>query len=167
MSVVCFQPNDAPVEGAGNSRGAHVTQATPCWHYSHAGSSWESSPGYPTPQQRGVRHSEHPFDNHPLISWAGSVVEIPGLRFADQVKGYIRRFRLCISHHSPEPCSNTKNIGRKPTAKGASCNWNQQWWLMQNTCFLSCQDPGVGNTNFYHILNRGMSKQNCFRSMVI
>lgn len=63
MSLVCFQPNDAPVEGAGNSRGAYVTQATPCWHYDHAGSSWESSPGYPTPQQGG-KDTQHCFDSH-------------------------------------------------------------------------------------------------------
>lgn len=120
MSVVCFQPNDAPVEGAGNSRGAYVTEATPCWHYDHAGSSWESSPGYPTPQQRGVRQNR--FDSHPLISWAGSGMEVPELQIADQVKGWMRRLRLCINHHSPEPSSNTPNIGRKPIAKGASCN---------------------------------------------
>lgn len=38
--------------GAGNSRGAYVTQATPWSHYDHAGSSWESSPGYPTAAER-------------------------------------------------------------------------------------------------------------------
>lgn len=155
------------MEGARNSRGAYVTQATPCWHYDHASSSWESSPGYPTPQQRGVRHSEHRFDSHPLISWAGSGMEVPGLHIAEQVKGHIRRLSLCINHHSPQPSSNTHSIGRSPVTKGASFNWNQQWWMMQNTCFLSCQDPRVGNTNFYHSLSKDMSKQNSFRSMVI
>lgn len=83
MSLVCFQPNDAPVEGAGNSRGAYVTQATSCWHYDHAGSSWESSPGYPTPQQGG-KDTQHCFDSHPLISWAGSGMKVPGLQLVDQ-----------------------------------------------------------------------------------
>lgn len=86
MSVVCFQPSDAPV----GVQGIHVE------HMSHkplhAGiTTMQALPGRAhrvTQQQlRGVRHSEHHFGSHPLISWAGSGMEVPGLQIADQLKG--------------------------------------------------------------------------------